>query len=633
MQVRSFLRNIHYFEVDAFGGYKYIPKQPGEIRAVVPILASRYQHALGFLNSNDLGVSVTPLSSGSRSVYQAVRSEAALTGWIDDADVRPFFDRANQYLLMEGTVGYHRYIDKFRQNVFMKALPGSQIFPIPHDARDPSELSGLIYASLVTKSWLEAQDEEVERLTGSPPLKRMADKAKGIDRGLFLNYPGLGLAGRGGKIDGALTLTVWMKKTPQVPTGEYYFFVGDEIHRAALGYDENGVSRTQDILANGELTTEIVYFHKNPEDFYGTGFCEMIVPSQFSVNRQMTTWEKNTRLNRPLTYFDSDVIPASKAQGEIDGFIPFAGRSMDPGRKSPVFHFPSSPVNRDLVGLMEVQRQFADESAGMRSGILFGQQEGRTESGPATSLLAQNAAASFHSPLARTAEAWRKTYLGVLDMLKVAWPNGKKIRIIGPNNIGREIHFQKDDFASSSDVMLRPRPMMPGGRQALVNILFQLKQMPGSDGRPGTGLTEREFRRSLRAMNMLPPEIEMEDKAEARIQTRINQLIGDTQRPQIPPASLDNINTEQVMEDHKTAMEMLRNTILDDSFKTYSPLVKKSLFEELEFHRSFTFGATEHPNAFDNSPEDLASVQSEEFLANSEYDLETPEGLFQSSLT
>lgn len=630
IMVYSFLRGIHYFLIDRAGRWEFLPAEEHEVRAVTPIMKPWYRHVLGFGLSNDLGVTGTPVAGGSNALYKSSRAENIINGWIDDVNLYDFQDRAWQLLLAEGMVGYHRYKDDFRQNVFVRALPGSETFPIPYDARDVSELHGLTHATLVTTQWLELQDELFERKTGKPPTKRMADRAKSLDVGMRTDLPLVGAGGQGGKFAGALALTTWMKGSEHTPGGEYIFMLGDEVYRHLVGFDEETKRpRAEQVMRDGQLPIELHYYEKQPNDFWGTGLCESLLPAQFSADRQMTCLERNARQNKPLTFVDAQAgVTNSDIQDEDAGLVTFTGDAFDPTHRRPVYHFPAQQVGRDVLQVLEMSQAHADRAAGFRSGIVVGQQEGRTESGPATSLLSQNAMTSLVPVMRRGDRAWLRTYYGVLDMLRDAWPAEKTLRIAGPANVGRELKVLREQIPWSNEVILRPRPQLPGGRNALLSMLFELRKMPGPDGKPGTELKSGEFRQALREMNMLPPGINIENRAEARIQTRINLLIGDGQKPFSQASDPADIRDRLVMENHKLAMDMLRNTILDDSWETYSAQVRQGLKDQMEFHRMRTFGATEHPNNFDDDNEKLDSMQMENFLAIDEADPFTSAGEF-----
>ncbi len=624
MMVLSFLRGIHYFRIDGFGAYKPIPKKKGCIREVVPVIDPMYTHVLGLFNSNSVGVSAIPTSASSKSIYQARRAEDILNGWIDEVGFASKFDEGNQVLLQEGMFAYHPYMDPFREEVFVRVLPQSSLFPIPYDAKNWDELHGLIHASVASKQFLELQDQIFEMQTGQPPVERMADKAKGIATGMSAGFPGVSIGGGDGKIDGALTLTTWMRKTEAVPSGEYLFMVGDKVFRHAVGED------VENILYKGEIPAYPVYFNKIASDWWGQGLCEKMIPTQLSQNRALTDLAITQHRNKGVLVIDSDSMNISDIQDDDTGIVSFQGNrfTSTSSLRAPFFQIPPLRAGKDTYGMIQIGNELGDRSAGLRSGIAFGQAEGRVESGPATSMLAQNATAPLNSAMVRHLWALGKMYPHVLDLTKIVWPLEKVIRISGPNNVGRELKIQREDIPPSQNVIIKPRPILSGGRNQLLQMLFTLKQLPGKDGKPGTELSNQELRQSIYELGLMPPGLDLFNKAEARIQTRINMLIGDGQKPAIEPSDPGNPSDRLKMEKHRLAFTMLQDVVLDDAFLSYGPQVQQALTMQLEFHHQFAFNTTQDPNDFDNDVEALESEQMEQFLSASEADLETAEGTF-----
>jgi len=633
LQVQSFLKGVHYFEIDDSGNWFPIERQPGEVRSIVPVIKPRYRHAMGILNSNELGISTVPVAGSTNPIYTADRARSILSHWIDEIGFNSVQDRWNQMLLTEGMTGLHRYVDAFRRQVFVRALPQSELFPIPFDAKSWDELHGLIHATMVTKQWLQMQDRLALRFwerngrQGDRP-EPMADRASSQSLHMQLDLPQIGAStGSQGRWDGALALTCWIRSNEEVPSGEYFFMIEDFIVRHAMG--EN----VRTIMPDGQIPVEPIYFDKQPHSFWGTGLAELLLPSQFSMDRQMTTLEKNVRLNRPMTFYDTGVVDLSETQpGEEPSMIGFKGNMLEMQKRTPVFHFPGGPVNREVGSLISLQSELADNSAGMRSPILFGIQSGRTDSAAATTDLGQKAIASFQPVMKRTFEALDKTYPAVLDMIKMAWPDQKKVRVSGRSSLGKEILISRNDIPASDAVIIHPSPILAGGIQTMINILFQLKGLPGDDGVVGSFVKRGEFMRSLREANMLPPAIDTSSRAEARIQTRIDLLINDGVNPATDPADLENPTETQIMEDHRMAINMLQDVILDESFRVYGPKVRRALLQEIDYHLKQTHGATEHPDNVDDDLDKIDSMFTEEFLAAAEADLETLEGDFLSEL-
>lgn len=625
MFIQSYLRMIHFFGVTRYGQWQPIPPEKDKIRAAVPVMLPMYQHILGILNSNQIGVTVTPLATTSTGYRDKARAEAAILGWQHEADFISTFDRANQFLLSEGTVGLYREIDFFDKTVRVRALPGSQIFPIPFDATDPSEVHGYMLVGIVTKGWLELQDEILEAATGKPASPSMASRAGRMDVGMSARFPYFS-GPANGVIDGAVVRTVLMKPSPTAPNGEYFFMIGSEIVRY-MGEGHGDVSL---IFDQKRTPLELVHYAKTPNEFLGIGPCEMLINAQ--RNRDFMRTKQLRRLSRQngVTIYDSDAIQASQFQDEDNAFIPFTGNKLTDRSSRPVYHVPAAPLERDTVIFDQIMAGDADASVGFRSGIIFGQQEGRTESGPATSLLAQNAMATLQPALSRLNVALDRTYEGVLDMLHRAWPLEKRVRIIDPDHMGREITFdQQHPLPWSSQVLIQSSPLLAGGVNAQLSMLFQLRQMPGPDGVQGTEISSREFRAALAKLNRLPRGLDLGDRASARIRTRINQLIGDTQRPAVPPSDPGNPNDRMVFENHRMAVEMYAEAILDDSFPMYAPPVQQALMMQLQFHRDRLMNAgVQHPQGFDDDVEKMLSSQIEQYASAAEADPFSAEGTF-----
>lgn len=626
--VWSFLAGIHHFRIDAVGHYSLIRREEGEIRETVPYIRPWYRQAQGLLASNRLGVTVPPLTTNTAALYKARRAESLLNWWLDEMDVATEWDRANQILLSEGMVGYHVFPDSFRKNVTFQALPASQLFPIPWDATSENNRSGLIWANMVTRSWLELQDELFEAQTGQPPQERMADQAKEFSS-LSIDFPLISGTGAEGRFDGALALTVWMEETEKTPGGEYLFLVGDKVFRQAIGTDEQGQLQTRNIMPGGKVPVELVYQDKRPDDFWGISFLEPLLGAQLALDRQMTFLSRSVQKNRPWTFVDLDAVRASDLQNEDAPIIPLTRGALTGDRASPVLHFPASSIGGDAAALLNLSRTLGDGASGFRSGLVFGQQEGRTEGGPATSILAQNALAPLVPPLRRMDRAWTKTYKRTLDMGRSVWSADRLIRVLGPTNIGHEIRIQQDQIPWSEEVNIQTQPLVPGGVQSQLSILFNLRTIPGADGKPGTEINSREFRNSLARLGLLPPGVELENKASNRIQTRINLLMGDGQKPGIPAS----ISGRLRFEDHRLSMVMLKEVMLDDIvWGTLSPQVQQNLLDQLEFHQAFASETTEHPDTIDDDLDKVDSARAEQNMSLAESDLLTTEGEFAAEL-
>lgn len=622
IRVRSIMRGIHYFTIKN-GIWKKTPLRKGQVRSILPIMKPMFKHELGRFNANQVGVTTYPSSGSKEYIYKADRNYNILTAWIDEACVNEFFDQANQYLLYEGMVGYHRYADPFRRQVYLRALPGSELFPVPYDSRDYNEAHGLMHVTFVTKQWLELQDSLLESQTGEPPAKKMASKAGEHNTSMSVSFPIIeGGSGEGAKLQGAIVKTIWMKPTPEHPNGEYIFMVGDEIFRYS---DDPGA------LPNGKIPVEVVHYIKQPDDWWGYGFCEELIPQQLSANRQMTFIEHSSVYGKGYTLYDPNSVDLKSLRIEESGFTPLRGGPYEVN-KPPVIQIPPTNVGRDVSFTLNLIREYADFAAGYSSSIVYGQQEGRTESGSATSLLNTNAQSPITPVLNRIYYALKKTYPEVLDMLQTVWGPEKIIRVVGPNSLGKEITLSQSDFGEetrwSEGTVIEPMPMLPNGKNALVNMLFQLRNMPGQDGVQGSEISSREFRTSLRALGLIPPGLEIANRPEQRIQARINALINDGVTPAVQPADPANLNDRLVLEDHKMALEMLRDVILPESFMAYSPQVQQALQQEFQFHKDLVFSGSQHPNAFADDIEQVDSQIIENYLTAAEADMDTQEGEF-----
>ena len=84
------------------------------------------------------------------------------------------------------------------------------------------------------------------------------------------------------------------------------------------------------------------------------------------------------------------------------------------------------------------------------------------------------------------------------------------------------------------------------------------------------------------------------------------------------------------LENHRVAVRMLTEVILDEVFNFYDKVVQKALFQELQFHFDLTRGGTDHPNDFDDALDRMESQQLENVLAAAEAALDTDEGQFLS---
>jgi hypothetical protein len=113
----------------------------------------------------------------------------------------------------------------------------------------------------------------------------------------------------------------------------------------------------------------------------------------------------------------------------------------------------------------------------------------------------------------------------------------------------------------------------------------------------------------------------------ARIAYRIGLLINDGARPGAVPYGLRAEEAYLQLEDHRLAVTMLRDRILDPAFSTYSPEVRAALLQELKQHHSQTYGAMNQPDNFDDSILEADSASMERSLLGEENDLNSMAGM------
>lgn len=623
MKVASIMHGIHYFRVDN-GVWREIPasRDPRKIRAVVPMMKPRYRWEHGRIVSNQIGCTVLPTTGrGNQSYYRAEFGQAVMDHWIEESCLDGHVkDDIAQHWLYYGGCGLYRYIDEQTQQVRIKSIPMPEIFPIPFSARNAQECDGLMHVTVVSEEWLELQDELYERKTGEKPTSPMLKQSGSIRTGMYSGSPTISAGSMGGgTTSGALAITAWMKGHAFAPQGERIFMLNDQVY----GHENSLAPFFADGSTYTTLPIELTYYSKSPDDFWPTGFCEDLIAMQMEANRQMTILVRSSISNKPQTYYDSDIIDSKMVQRDDSMFIPFQGSRAEISSKPPVFHFPAQTISRDTGALLTLVDELANKAVGYESRILFGEQEGRTEGGPATSLLNTNAQTPLQSPMNRLYQALKKTYPHVLAMIKRTWGQEKQILVSGQQNLGRYMSISQDQIPDAYEVQLNPTPLMPGGRNAMAQTLFALREMPSPEGT--FELKSREFRRSLSLIGMSPPGIDMADPDEQRIAHRIALLINDGKQPGVAPADAVNEN-EQAIENHRLAAEMLRAKILEPGYRMYGPEVKRALLMEMRYHFNFTYAATRHPDAFDNDIEESDAEMVSRFLDAAENDLDSMEG-------
>ena len=207
--------------------------------------------------------------------------------------------------------------------------------------------------------------------------------------------------------------------------------------------------------------------------------------------------------------------------------------------------------------------------------------------------------------------AWRRHFPHILDDIRRVWPAEKMLSVGGDELVAGEILVTPANFPSSNMVRIDPMPMQANGTMAQVNMLMKLRNIPADDGQ-GFEIKSREFRRSLSMLGMAPKGIELGDKSEERILHRIRLLIGDGQRPMVAPAQADSpAGKVQMLENHRMAVQLLKNAILHPMFLEYAAEVQSALMAEYSFHEQTQPGVVP-PNNFDDAVDVLDSRMAEQ---------------------
>lgn len=624
IQVKSIMRNVHYFSMDG-GVWRPIRKKLGEIRAVRKIMRPRYRWELGRLNANTIGANVTARpGEGDRAFYHAEVARAMLANWIIEENIQRKANQSHQNVLFWGRAGLFRYIDTFNKTVKVQVVPGTEYFPLPFDAPSLEEADGLMRVQFVTKQWLETQDDALlERLISEGSKKKgdkldhpMAVEATEVNTRMSVGLPGLGgPASSVGTNEGATIKQVWMKPNSTNRQGLWMLFVGDKMFRFKGEEDENGK-----VLFNDNIPHEFINYQEHPDDFWPVGFCEDLYSEQIEANRQLTDIIINARRNRGFTVFDSEQIDVKDMQSEVTTMIPARGGAFE--QRPPIMHVPPNSLSRDVGAILALVEQGADKAIGYESGIIVGKQEGRTEGGPATNLLNTNAQIPLGPVVDSVYGAWERTFPDVLDMLKTVWPESKTVK--STQGLMRHLVIKRDQIPSSKQVSIKPQPIVPGGRNTMMQLLFQLRGMPDDDNK-GFVVKSRELVRSLEIMGFNPPGVSLVDEKEQRINDRLNLIINDGQKPGIPGPDQ---SPELRFENHTLAVELIKDKILDPAYKFFGPEVQIALLNELEYHTELLPMGFQHPSAFDDDVEDEDARLSERTGKAQEDDLSTSVGEF-----
>lgn len=628
IKVLSILNGIHHFHVDPYGNYTPLaPHDKNHIRVRLPVLKPLYRWEHGRLTSNQIGVTSSAVTGrGRNAFYDASLAQDTMTAWIEETDIAAVEDDANQSLITYGGYAYHVERDPARQQVFLRHFPMCDLLPIPFDARNWDEMYGVARVTMVSESWLQMQDELYEIRNGKKPDRPMAKFSGQTTAEPNSNFVAFSTGTEWfSRWSGARVAWVWMKPSPTNGyMGEHLFFVEDELYGYVSGRDERGRSI---VCPRGILPLYPVQYLKKPNDWWPDGFCEEIVPLQREMNRQFEDLLRASRLNRGLVAYNQNAISANDIQGSVSGLVPFNPPGPEDTSRNILEYVAPNSLGREMASMLQLVDSFTKQAASYQSGIIMGQAEGRTESGPAVNTLNANAQAPMVPILDRKWRALKKSYADVLDGVRAVWPVEKKIVVLGAQGVGREVLVRRDELPGAEDIALSPTPLVINGKMGMLNLLMSLRQMQTEDG---PLVSTRELRRSLQLLNLAPPGIEIFDKREQRILYRIGQLINDGQTPLIPPAGDPNDPATQVqqIEDHAAVVAILKEFMLEPSFAMYSRQVQAVLKKEMEFHQNGGANIHRSVDSADDAAARWDALQGENMLEAFENDPTTLSGQF-----
>lgn len=627
-QVRAIMSGVHYYDtrlLKSTGTLIPLANPRNRIRAKYPYMQARYRWEHGRLSTNQIGSTVRPkLAEGAMSFYQAESGQAVLADWNRRSEVEHVQDLANQHLVQWGGSALYLYQDPKTGEPLVKATPQTEWFPIPYYASNIDEADGVMRAQLVTKAWLETEDERIKGMMKQSgqsvaDYRPMAGRTKSYNLSLGTGNPAVASAGiQTASFDGALVLNIWMRPDQNFPYGLWLMMVGEELYRYRSGPNDKPQTRA---LLNGRLPVEFQHYSKQSDRFWGTGMCETIIPMQLELNRQLSAVISRVRHSRRVVYYDPMVLPPAQlnTSEEEDPWIPASGGRFNP-EMPPWYVINGEPIGAETAAVLNLVRELADMAIGYESSVITGGAEGRVEGGPATSLLAHNAAVPLLPITQDIHRSWRITFSQALDLLRESWPEQRRVMLTGSQNMARERIIKQEDVPTSERVVVDTTPIIPNGRNAMLQMLMQMRSMARTDG-GGPEVSSKEFRRSLSDMGYLPPGLDMADSDESLIAARIEGIINDGMQPGLPPAQ-DPRNDPQRFQNHAAMVDQLRRVILDPrTFYSYSPQVQQALMMELEFHVNFTINQVAHPDNFDDAVERADSEQSERYFRAEEADL------------
>lgn len=560
--VRSIMEGYHYFYIDNFGVWVPLGKRRGEIRAFTNLMRSRYNRELGRLVDNNITCNAIPRSALSGgAMYKAESAKVMTNAWLEEINMPMIWDEFCQHHLIYGMSALYRYVDHFNQQVVLEAVAGPELYPIPYYENSDQKLNGMFRAKMVTRQWIQDNVPEAENKVGNSSVS-LGDKSMFLtsDVGMWNSTQ-----------DGALAIWFWMKRSRHLPNGLMGLIIEDEIFR----YTTN----------NGIIPFEISRYQQQSSRWYGIGLCETQVAPQMEHNRQYSDIIKSASFNKGRLFVNRGMFDVNELR-DSDQTVITMQEDAYIGEKDPYYFLPPQRTGPDVGAVMALSEQDSRRAAGHESDIIMGQQEGRTESGPATERLNTNASSPLIPCTRRMANALKRTFPACLDMLRTTWPDDKQISTVGQENLPDEIHLkQRDTWPTSQDVIMMPGPILPMGRSEMLNLLYAMKQMPGDDGQ-GPEISSAEFRRALRMANYIPDGLETLDVEEQRIQQRLKMLFNDGQQPGFDPNDRQ-LHRLLMFENHRKAVELIRKKILSPAFtdpKTTSRVVQNAFIDLLNFH-------------------------------------------------
>lgn len=587
--VRSIMEGYHYYKINAYGVWSIIPKRQGEIRAVTGLMYAAYRRELGRLVDNVISVSVLPRSArNGMAFYKADRGQVMLNAWNEEIDIEQIWDEFSQHHLFWGMSALYRWADEQRLQYRVEAVPGPELLPIPYYVTSDVHLDGIMRSKIVSRQWVEDNVPEA--------TDKLSKQRGGMSESTLYITEDVGQWGR--EEDAATATWIWMMPSKGLPQGLHALMIEDEIYR----YEPSS-----------DIPFEISRYDKHPSRWSGVGFCEKLIAPQKEENRQYTDIIKTARFNKGRLFVDEETFNINDLANSDQQIIKTSDAAYM-GQRRPYDYFAPQSSGSDVGAVMQIAEMDANRASGHESGILRGQAEGRTDSGPSISILNANAKSPLVPALSRMHRALSRTYPHVLDGISKLWPVDKRVTVIGSQDMPQEIVLGKDNRPSSKEVIIKPGPILPMGRSEMVNLLMTWRQMRADDNKPV--LTIAEFKRAMRHAGMIPPGVDSVDVVEQRILQKLDELFNDGKTPGI---NINDRNFYEIekFEDHRRSIELIKRRMLQPAFRDQqiaSIAVQQAFRNLLDIHIQFEMGA---PGAADDIGLELEKVdalQQEQFL-------------------